>query len=265
MSLLTQVSNLAVNISKEILLPNFAKVTASFKSDGSLLTEADIKAHEALLLGLPAIKNYPVLSEEMSEAEQQSIIDNESASFWCIDPLDGTSNFTAGIPYWCMSIALIEKGKLTLGIVYDPNRDECFAATNESNSTLNTVEIAPTNSQFNTIDKCMGLIDFKRIESNLAAALASKQPYRSQRSFGASALDFCWIAASRCQLYLHGKQKLWDYSAGLLILQQAGGKAETFEEKNIFQNDLAPKSVIAASNLELMQQWKACIQSASTN
>ncbi len=142
---------------------------------------------------------------------------------------------------------------------------QAFGATNETSSTLNTIEIAPTNSQFNTIDKCMALVDFKRLESNLVAPLASKPPYRSQRSFGASALDFCWIAASRCQLYLHGKQKLWDYSAGLLILQQAGGKAETFEEKNIFQKDLAQKSVVAASNLELMQQWKACIQSASTN
>ncbi len=80
---MTKVSNLAAKILKEILLPNFAKVTASFKSDGSLLTEADIKAHEALVLGLPAIKNYPVLSEEIPEVEQQSIAADESASFWC--------------------------------------------------------------------------------------------------------------------------------------------------------------------------------------
>jgi len=263
MSLVTDVSSLAVKISREILLPNFAKVTASLKPDGSLLTEADINAHQRLSQELPMIIDYPVLSEEMNLKEQQAIVNNKTANYWCIDPLDGTSNFTAGIPYWCMSIALIKNGQLELGVVYDPCRDECFATTSNSKTTLNGVELIDTNLQFNKVDKCMALVDFKRLNSNISATLASNSPYRSQRSFGASALDFCWIAASRCQLYLHGKQKLWDYSAGLLILLQAYGQAETLEGGAIFQNDLNVKSVLAASNFDLMKQWKGCIQSLS--
>ena len=261
MSLLESVTDLVKQVSTRILLPSYAKVKASEKSDGSLVTEADINAHKALSIGLPKILDYPVLSEEMGVDDQQKIISYASPSYWCIDPLDGTTNFTTGIPYWCMSIALIKNGKQKLAVVYDPNRDECFAASDDNKSTLNGSAMVNLNDGVLSVKQSIGLIDFKRLDSQTASSLATNPPYRSQRSFGASALDFCWIAARRCQLYLHGKQKLWDYAAGLLILQQAGGKAETFQGEEIFQNNLQSKSVIAASTKELMIQWKSCIQS----
>ena len=265
MSLLENVTDLAKQVSAEILLPSFAKVIASEKSDGSWLTKADIKTHEALCVGLPKIIDYPVLSEEMTIDDQQIIISSASSSYWCIDPLDGTTNFTTGTPYWCMSIALIENGNQKFAVVYDPNRDECFAASDITHATLNGCELENWDGQATTIAQSVGLIDFKRLDSVTASSLATNPPYRSQRSFGASALDFCWIATGRCQLYLHGNQKLWDYSAGLLILQQAGGKAENFRGEAIFQNNLQPKSVIAASNEDLMIQWKSYINSISIN
>ncbi len=101
----------------------------------------------------------------------------------------------------------------------------------------------------------MGLIDFKRLDKNKILALTTDPPYRSQRSFGASALDLCWIAANRCQVYLHGKQKLWDHAAGLLILQNANGCAETFTGEAVFENNLQSKTIIAASQPKLMKQW----------
>jgi len=265
MSLKTEVSKLAAQVSSEILMPNFARVKASNKEDGSLLTEADINAHKAFITELPKLVNCPVLSEEMPESEQQTIVDNSSANFWCIDPLDGTSNFTVGIPYWCISIALIEDGELTLGIVYDPNRNECFAATNQTETTINGVQLTSENKQVTALNQCMGLVDFKRLDSHITAHITSAPPYRSQRSFGASALDFCWLADNRCQLYLHGRQKLWDYSAGLLILQQASGVAETFEGEEIFQNDLYPKSILAASNADLLTKWRDYYKSIPIN
>ena len=73
-------------------------------------------------------------------------------------------------------------------------------------------------------------------------------------------MDLCWIAAHRCQVYIHGKQKLWDHAAGLLILKQAEGQAETFEGETVFQNNLQPKSVLAASTELLMKQWKTYFQ-----
>jgi len=264
-----QVSDLARLVGAEILLPHFVKEiernkhgfstqqTVTIKNDGSWLTHADIEAHIRLSEELPTIADYPVLSEELSEQQQLEILASESANYWCIDPLDGTSNFSQGIPYWCTSIALIENGKQSLAVVYDPNRNECFAATTFTNATLNGLELSNRELASNSdLSQAVGLVDFKRLNQKMRNTLIESPPYRSQRSFGASALDFCWIAANRCQVYLHGKQKLWDHAAGLLILTNAYGKAETFDGLNVFSNQLEPKSVIAASNSKLMRQWK---------
>ncbi len=261
MSILTQVEYLAREVSHRVILPNFASVHAENKSDGSLITEVDLNAHLFLSDELVKIADYPVLSEEMTAAEQQQIIASEPSSYWCIDPIDGTSNFVQGVPYWCVSIALIIEGQQKLGVVYDPNRSECFAATDTGSATLNgKTLLINENTRATELSHCMGLIDFKRLPEKVAVSLVSKPPYRSQRSFGASALDLCWIAANRCHVYLHGKQKLWDHAAGLLILKRAGGDAETFQGEPLFQNDLVPKTVIASSTLTLMQLWKNYFQ-----
>jgi len=261
MNLLTQVEDLAFDVAKSIILPNFGSIHAENKSDGSLLTETDIQAHNELTEQLVKLADYPVLSEEMPSLEQQAIIDNEISNYWCIDPIDGTSNFVHGIPYWCISIALIIEGQIKLAVVYDPNRKECFSASDKIATTLNRKALISSESiQTTELNCCLGMIDLKRLQPSVVQKLVLDPPYRSQRSFGASALDLCWIAVRRCQLYLHGKQQLWDYAAGLLILKQAGAQAETFEGETVFQNNLIPKSVLAASTDILMDKWKAYFQ-----
>lgn len=256
-----QVEELAVSVSKNIILPHFSSAQATMKSDGSLVTDVDVRAHVELSEQLVKLADLPVLSEEMPESQQQAIIDAESSDYWCIDPIDGTSNFVYGVPYWCVSIALIIGGQVKLGVVYDPNRDECFSASDSSVTKLNGQPLpADPTMPVTELRHCLGLIDFKRLPRNVAQTLASDPPYKSQRSFGASALDLCWIAAKRCHLYLHGKQRLWDYSAGLMILQQAGAQAETFEGGTVFQNNLQPSSVLAASTDLLMKKWKTYFQ-----
>lgn len=261
MSLLTQIEDLAIDVSKKLILPNFAGVHADSKNDGSLVTEIDIQVHTVLTEQLNKLAEFPVLSEEMTVSEQQAIIDAEKANYWCIDPIDGTSNFVHGVPYWCVSIALIIEGQMKLGVVYDANRNECFSASDHSATTLNRrVLQANRHMQITELKQCLGLIDFKRLQPAVAQQLVSDPPYRSQRSFGASALDLCWIAAHRCHLYLHGKQNLWDHSAGLLILEQAGAQAETFQGETVFQNNLQSKTVLAASTKLLMNKWKTYFQ-----
>ena len=257
MELLKQVEELAVNVSNKIILPNITSVHATIKDDGSLVTDVDILAQNEISGQLVKLVDLPVLSEEMTELQQQHVIDAESPDYWCVDPIDGTSNFVYGVPYWCVSIALIIGGQIKMGVVYDPNRDECFSASDCSVTTLNGRPLqADKKGQMTELKHCLGLIDFKRLPPVVAEKLVSDPPYRSQRSFGASALDLCWIAAQRCHLYLHGRQKLWDHAAGLMILKQAGGQAETFEGGTVFQNNLQPKSVLAASSELLMKKWK---------
>jgi myo-inositol-1(or 4)-monophosphatase len=80
-------------------------------------------------------------------------------------------------------------------------------------------------------------------------------PYSSQRSFGSVALDWCWLAAGRCHVYLHGGQKLWDYAAGGLILEEAGGRAVTLAGEEIRYGELKSRSVAAALDPVLFREW----------
>lgn len=241
------------------ITPYFANVDPQVKADGTWLTEADNKSHQALMQALPSLVDVPVLSEEISPEEQHKIISESQEGYWCVDPLDGTSNFTQGISYWCVSVGLVIKGDIKLGVVYDPNRQDLFAAEDEKPTTLNGEQLKthPTNELANST----ALIDLKRIPKQVSTQLIADAPYRSQRCFGASALDFCWVAADRCQLYLHGEQQLWDYVAGKKILHNAGGQSRTFDDGRVFQNDLIPKPVIAASSAELMNQWQSYFNS----
>ena len=245
------------------IAPYFSHVAPEIKADGSWLTEADTRAHDMLFAELPKLVNVPVLSEEISRSEQQAIIDNANHSYWCVDPLDGTSNFTQGISHWCISIALIQDYQVTLGVVYDPILDECFNACDDSPSSIDDSPIqlcAETE-----ISDAMALIDLKRLPRPLALELIQSAPYRSHRSFGANALDLCWVAAGRCQLYLHGQQQLWDYAAALKILENVGAPAETFSGEAIFQNTLTPSTIIAASNDALMSLWHDYFHSVHSN
>ena len=112
---------------------------------------------------------------------------------------------------------------------------------------------------------CLAAVDFKRLPPRLAAALATRPPYRSQRSFGSVALDWCWLAAGRHNVYLHGGQKLWDYAAGQLILRESGATGGLLDD---YRGDwargftLAPRIAVAASDADLLARWRDWIAQA---
>lgn len=240
---------------REELLPRFAHVEREFKGDGSIVTEADIAMQQRVLEALQENwPDIPVLGEEMSSEEQQALLADSPTGLWLLDPLDGTSNFAAGIPYFCVSLALIRDGDVVLGIIYDPLRNECFCAEQGKGARLNGAPLRVPLS-LPPIARAMGLVDFKRLAPKLAGRLATEPPYSSQRSFGSGALDWCMIATGRCHLYLHGGQKLWDYAAGQLILAEAGGHSATLEGERVLQARLVSRSVVAAAGRELFESW----------
>ena len=109
----------------EELLPRFNAVDTAFKADGSIVTEADHAMQDRLQAELAQhFPEYGLLGEEMTGEEQHAQLRDSSDGVWVLDPLDGTSNFAIGIPYFAVSLALIEAGRVSLGIVYDPCRDE---------------------------------------------------------------------------------------------------------------------------------------------
>jgi len=262
-SMLQQLELLLREAAASELMPRFRRMERHFKSDGSIVTAADHacqhKITQALQQQWPKIA---LLGEEMSESQQNALMQQNQTALWVLDPLDGTSNFASGIPCFSISLALLVNGKVQLGLIYDPTREECFSALSGEGAWLNGERLQVNDEAVMPLSNCMAQIDFKRLPKPLAAHIASHPPYSSQRSFGSGALDWCWLAAGRVQLYLHGKQKLWDYSAGQLILTEAGGQSCTLEGEDVFQNSLIPRSVIAASQKEYFALWREAVFSA---
>lgn len=248
----------------EEILPRFNKISYEIKDDGSLVTEADLAAdkriREALALAYPEIA---FLSEEM-ELEQQQALLEKSSQLWCLDPLDGTTNFAAGFPMFATSLALIVDGEVQIGISYDVVRDEMFSAVKGQGAWLNNEPLKCKVSRFD-LDNSVAVIDFKRLKPELASRLLNDSPYRSQRNIGASVLEWVWMAASRGQVYLHGGMKLWDLAAGSLILSEAGGYSCTLEGEDVFKASMTPRSVLISPDKKLFEQWKAYLIHAAVN
>jgi len=246
-------------VAQQEIMPRYLKVAHQRKTDGSIFTEADIAAQNALVSALQQIGDCPVLGEEMPAERQEALWRAGEEGLWCIDPIDGTSNFFNGLPYFAVSVALMRHGRSVLGVVYDPVADEMFWAERGSGAFLNG-EPLPIKEQAPEFPRAMAAIDFKRLEPNLAQQLVASPPFASQRNFGASTLDWCYVAAGRFNLYLHGGQKLWDYAAGSLILVEAGGSLCTLTEDDFGAGNLWQRSVIAALNPGLFDAWKEWIR-----
>ena len=240
---------------KAELLPRFRQVDHSLKSDGSIVTEADLAMQQRMLDVLKEkYPQIPLLGEEMSAEEQQQLLDNSEEGLWLLDPLDGTSNYAAGIPYFCVSLALMRKGVVELAIIYDPLRDESFSAERGKGAWLNGEPLQAPNAS-RPLKQGIALIDLKRLTRELASKVASQPPYSSQRNLGSGALDWCYVATGRVDVYLHGGQKLWDYAAGQLILSEAGGYSATLEGESVLVNELKQRSVVAAADEGNFENW----------
>lgn len=252
---LKELEKLVRQVAQEEILTRFNRVGYSVKDDGSLLTEADLSADKRISEALATL--YPeiaFLSEEMEVEEQERLL-QESESLWCLDPLDGTSNFAAGVPLFATSLALFVKGEVQIAVTYDPVRDEMFSAVKGQGAWLNGDVLKCHPSGF-ALNKTIAIVDFKRLKPNLVKRLLSDAPYKSQRNLGSCVLEWAWMAANRGHLYLHGGMKLWDLAAGTLILDEAGGYACTLEGEKVFRASMKPRSVLISPDENLYIAWK---------
>jgi len=231
--------------------------TIASKRDGSFVTDIDLalqkRIKEALQERYPDI---PFIGEETPESERDRVLQSGNGRVWCLDPLDGTTNFTSGLPFYGISLALLEDRLPVQGVVFDPIRDECFTAETGGGAWLNG-ERLPAASRRSTA-RCVACVDFKRLPRTVAEHLVARPPFKSQRNLGACVLEWCWLAADRFQLYLHGGQHLWDYAAASLILKEAGGSAVTLEgvelpSRRLYLNRKV--SVVAASHPAMLEEW----------
>jgi myo-inositol-1(or 4)-monophosphatase len=230
------------------------RIDAKVKQDGSLVTEIDTQMQQVITNDLNLLMpDIRMLGEEMPQSQQLQVIQS-GVSFWCLDPVDGTNNFYHGVPLFAVSLALVEKGKIVLGIVYDPVRKECFSTVKGAPLQINGCAITKP-IQPKTLKECLASVDFKRLDPKVSQQIVGSIPFKSQRNVGTCALEWAWLAAGRVQLLLHGGEKLWDYAAGCLLLESAGGLSCSQPGEAVFNGTLSPRRVIAASDELLHQHW----------
>jgi myo-inositol-1(or 4)-monophosphatase len=243
------------SVAQREILPRYLRVARQRKADGSLFTEADIATQEALSRQLCEICQVPVVAEEMTDQEQKDRWELGDGGLWCMDPIDGTTNFVNGLPYFAVSVALMRHGRSVLGVVYNPVADEMFYAEKGGGAYLNGVRL-PIKAHVPALRSAVANVDLKRLSPKLAQRICTAQPFSSQRNYGSCALEWCYTAAGRFDLYLHGGQKLWDYAAGSLILEEAGGHMSGFDRDDFWTEPLWQRSAIAALDPGLFSQWR---------
>ena len=193
-----------------------------FKGETDLVTEVD-RACEEAIFGLlrSAFPSHDFLLEE-------SVMPRTGSPFlWVVDPLDGTTNYTHRYPHFCCSIALQHEGKTVVGVVYDPVRGDLFTATADGGAFLNGSPIRTSDE--NQLIRCLIATGFpNRIKTardkNLRKFSRVLFRVRSVRRSGSAALDFCYVAAGRLDRYWVLKLAPWDAAAGVLMVEEAGGR-----------------------------------------
>jgi myo-inositol-1(or 4)-monophosphatase len=250
-------------VAQQEVMPRFLRVHhAQQKNDGSLFSEADLAAQHFLVERLHAIRNCPIVGEEMTTAEQRAGWAegmSDERGLWCIDPIDGTTNFINGLPCFAVSIAWLSAGRARLAVTYNPISDEMFYAREGNGAYLNGRRL-PLRQVTDTMARGVAGVDFKRIPKILADHIAVSPPFYSQRSFGCSTLEWCNVAAGRLDLYLHGGQMLWDYAAGSLILREAGGQMCTLDNDEFDAEAIWCRPVIAALHPAVFTDWRHWIR-----
>jgi myo-inositol-1(or 4)-monophosphatase len=218
--------NTAIQIARQagaILRAGFgqARSVDDYKGGIELVTEYDQRSEALILAGLQAVfPDHQILAEESGQ------IDSSSSYCWVVDPLDGTVNFAHGVPGFAVSIGLRHAGKPLLGVVYDPLRDELFAGQQGQLPTLNNQPIRVST----VTDLRRGLVatgfpydKASNPDNNGIYVVRALPQVQDLRRAGSAALDLSYVAAGRYAGYWELRLKPWDFAAGALLVQLAGG------------------------------------------
>ena len=238
------IKNIIVNAGK-ILMENFRSAQrVDKKENAGYVTEADNMSEEFIIESiLKEYNGHGILAEESGN---QGI---ECAYKWIIDPLDGTTNYVHGLPWFCVSIACEFEGDIIVGGVYNPAIDELFFAELNKGAYLNNKKI--TVSQTGKLCDSLLATGFyynkgRKLESAVKKFGIIKEKALSVRRIGAAAIDLAYTAAGRFDGYWEKDLSPWDMAAGLLIVKEAGGVISNFDGTGSTVYD---KEIIASNGL----------------
>jgi len=202
-----------------------ASLQVSRKGPNDFVSQADRKAEKTIL---------EVLSQARPEAgflmEESGVHPGQGNQRFIVDPLDGTLNFLHGLPHWCVSIAFEEEGQIKAGVVYDPVKDDLFAADRSGGAYLNDhrLRIAPRTQVAESLI-AIGWEEKPNDDGTRRPAYRERvaDAGAATRRFGAAALDLAYVAAGRFDGFYEVGLKPWDMAAGMLLVTESGGYAST--------------------------------------
>lgn len=226
----------------------------SYKGRDNIVTDVDKEA-ERMIIGsiLSAFPGHSILSEESRPMH------GNSGYKWIIDPLDGTTNFSRAFPFFSVSIALEIDGRVKMGIVYDPMREELFRASAGKGAFLNKKRILVSRTRklrdgFLATGFSYGI---KRREKNLNHFKKFLLSSLAVRRAGSAALDLSYVACGRFDGFWEMDLKPWDSAAGMIIVEEANGVVTKFDgsEYTPYDKDiLATNGVIHKDMVKILKQ-----------
>ena len=220
---------------------NYGKL--KFKNPRSLLTKVDLLADEKIkeIIG----KKFP---SHNFLTEESGLIKKGSEYTWIIDPIDGTTNFVGELGNFCVSIALAKKNGIIMGAVYNPCTKEMYFAEKEKGSWLNNKQIRISNKK-NLIESVLAF----NLPSNIGISrktlsLLGKSygNFRAIRNFGSAALNMCYLAEGKFDLYVSLSLSPWDAAAACLIINEANGRVTNIKNK---EWEIQDKTCIATNKV----------------
>ena len=232
----------AAEAAGEILRSSFGREqSVRYKGEVDPVTEVDERAEEKIGGMLrEAFPDYGILAEEGGATA------SGGEYRWIVDPIDGTVNFAHGLPAFCVSIALERAGEIVLGVVHDPIAEEVFVAERGGGATLNGRPIRVSGTD--ELIRALVATGFPYDRDTMPAALDLFGRFavltQGMRRIGSAALDVCYVAAGRLDGYYERGVKPWDIAAGVLILEEAGGKATNFRGEGL---DLEALEIVASN------------------
>ncbi len=221
----------------------FRRKEIAHKSGRELVTSADLASEKFIRNQIEStFPGHIILAEEYEQPQSVNV-----EYLWVVDPLDGTNNFAHGFPFFCVSIALVHRGILVLGVIYDPIREEIFWATALGDAYLNGERIRV--SEIEDISGALLATGFPydlspQTENNLDNFIRFSYAAQGIRRAGSAALDLAYVAAGRLDGFWELKLRPWDMAAGALVVKRAGGIVTDFSGKPW---DISSDRIVAAN------------------
>ena len=224
-------------------------LTVSNKGDIDLVTEADLASEKLIIERIRS--HYPrhaILAEESGATAGVELVPGQTEWRWIIDPLDGTTNYAHGYPCFCVSIALERSGAIEVAVIYDPTRDEMFAAERGQGAHLNGRPMRVSAVEdLNNAMLCTGFPYNVRERRDFAREFANfTMKAQAVRRDGSAAIDLAYVACGRFDGFWEDGLNAWDVAAGVLLIEEAGGRVTDFAGGSL--NIFTPK-VIASNGL----------------